>query len=176
MKRLNEENIIVLEKYVSTNLKHLLENTVYSDFETDNFSFLPGHTNLLLTLPDCIRKFEMNDKTRKPNVAAQNSNFNLDSLPLSFLMKELIRSGIDNSSKDARHRKFSSVIQSFATYVYMMCGKACYEILSQNLPLPQANTICKLNQSWMNVSRNVWPNDVSREDVSISFVAFNFLQ
>lgn len=144
LKGLNEEKIISLEKYVAKNLKHLIQNTVYADFEMGDFSFLPGHTTLLLALPDYVKRFEMNNTKN-----CSSSNINLDRFPLSFLMKELIRNGIDNSSKDLtrdlRHRKFSPVIQSFATYVYMLCGKACYEILSQNLPIPQANTICKLN-------------------------------
>lgn len=143
---LNQDKICSLEKYVSNNLRNLLTNSVYTEdlAEDGDFSFLPGHAAILLALPDCVKKFESNNTSKTPNLS-EYINF----LPLSFLMKEMIKTAVENSSKDAKHRKFSSVIQNFSTYIYMMCGKSCYEVLCQNLPLPQANTIRKFNDCFI---------------------------
>lgn len=135
---MNGEKISLLEKYVSKHL-HLLKNTAYErEHEIEDFSFLPGHATMLLALPDLVEEY---DRANKPCTA--NVNSLIDSLPLSFLMKEMIRTATNNSAKDPKHRQFSKIIQNFATYLYMICGKTAYEILSQNLPIPVANTICE---------------------------------
>lgn len=134
LRGLNKDVVTVLEQYVQNKLKTLLANSVYSEMEF--FSFLPGHTTLLLALPAHVEKFENSHPKRDPNVVDLNS--------LTLLMKEMIETARENCSKDVKHHKFSSIIQNFATYIYTICGKSCYEILCHNLPLPQPNTVCKL--------------------------------
>lgn len=136
VKNLDEENLIGIERFVSKNLKHMLIKSVYSDMEM--FQFLPGHKTLLLSLPSYVEKYEQDH--------LRDASNNVDALPISFIMKELVKTAITNSKRDEKHRKFSEAIEQFATYIYMMCGKACYEILSKNLPFPQANTICKFRK------------------------------
>lgn len=57
-------------------------------------------------------------------------------------MKELINSMKLNQNLPPNGRRYSETLQSFATYIYMLSGKAAYEVLCRNLPLPQACTIC----------------------------------
>lgn len=133
---LNAENIVEIEKYVAINLKHALVDSVYSNMK--QFSFLPGHKAILLSLPSYVDKFDQ-------FIRKNNKDCFVDTLPLSYIMKELIKTGIKNHGRDKKHNQFPVEIKHWAAYMYMMCGKACYEILCENLPLPLANTICKLH-------------------------------
>lgn len=136
---INQKTIEEIERYVHEKCKHLLLNSVYDETENqaENFTFLPGHATVILQLPSLLKELE--GRTKKP------SEINLNSKGLSFLMKELIKTAINNSSRDDKHHRFSGVIQNFAAYIFMLSGKSCYEILSQNLPLPQSSTICKFD-------------------------------
>lgn len=106
------------------------------------FSFLPGHRALLLGLPNKIKEF--NAWLLKH--ASQNKTpmqCLLDLPNITFIMKELIKTAINNSEVNPQRRRFSDAIKNFGIYLYMMCGKAAYEIISNNIPLPQPSTICK---------------------------------
>lgn len=137
VKGINPKNIFEMEKYISNNSEHVLANSVYAGME--KFVFLPGHKALLCGLPPYAEKYE-----QETNEVMQNRF--VEALPVSFIMKQMIKTALKNQNKDERHRQFSTEIQHFATFIYTMCGKACYEVLCNNLPLPQANTICKSNK------------------------------
>lgn len=70
-----------------------------------------------------------------------NESIDINSAAFSPIMVELIRSALKNQNKAPNARRFSEVIMNFSIYLYIMAGKACYEIISSNLPLPKANTI-----------------------------------
>lgn len=110
----------MIEEYVSKKLKHLLVGTVYAEMEQsgEKFSFLPGHNAILSSLPACVQQFEYSRSKKHSNLA-----IDVNSFPFSFMMKEFIRTAMENYSRDSKHQKFSSVIQHFATYIYMHCGK-----------------------------------------------------
>lgn len=59
----------------------------------------------------------------------------------SHLLNMLINNAKYNSNKDPKGYRYDECIRYFATYIYIMCGKACYETLSANLPIPKAQTI-----------------------------------
>lgn len=134
VKAIGRETIQDIEKYVSQNLKPSLVNSCYDGIE--EFVFLPAHKTILLSLPDYIEKYENQSK---------NDDSIIETLPVSFIMKQMIKTAFNNRDRDQKHRQFSSEIRHFATYIYTMCGKACYEVLCNNLPLPQANTVCKFD-------------------------------
>lgn len=131
IQNLIDDRIDRVEKFVQQNLQPVLDEAYAKMSE---FRFLPGHRATLLGLPEAIKKFESRTETSAKTI--------INSLPLSFIMKEMIETAISNADKDPKHRRYSETIQYFASYIYMHCGKACYEILSNNLPLPQANTTC----------------------------------
>lgn len=135
LKGVNQNNIVEIEKYVSENLldfKHILSNSVYARMEKFVF-FLPGHKAIICNLPLFVEKYEHD---------TENERF-VETLPISFMMKQMLKTAMRNDKRDQRHHQFSVEIQHFATYIYMICGKGCYEVLCNNLPLPQANTICE---------------------------------
>lgn len=118
---LSPENILLVEK-----------------FQAENFMFLPGHRALLMGLPEKIKEYIVWKKENKP------PTFDiLKSADVSFIMKELVRTALNNRNVEPKRRRYSESIRNFALYLYMMCGKAAYEVLSNNIPLPHPSTVCK---------------------------------
>lgn len=140
---LNPNNIKDLEVYVHENLRHLLRNTTYVKNSAE-FHFPPGHRSLLLNLPDQIQKFQQ-AKSLSP---MQEKEWNLNEF--SFVLKSLIETAQSNLNRNSNQHRYSESIRNFATYIYLMCGKACYETLSANLPIPLAGTIREFNMEARN--------------------------
>lgn len=118
---LNEEFISILEQTLSANYK-----------------FLPGHRALLLGLPKKIEgfiKWRSQHKTAATDI--------LISPNISFIFKELVKTALANCNLEAKQRRYTDAIKNFAMYLYIMCGRQAYEVLSSNLPLPQSNTVCE---------------------------------
>lgn len=136
IENMNDVEINSIETFVQDHLQ-LVNSDPYA--QMDKFRLLPGHRTFLLRLPEAMKRFVSESKLQ-PETSKKRL---IDSLPLSFLMKEMIHNAISNAEKDPNNRRYSETIQYFATYIYMFCGKACYEILSNNLPIPSVNSICE---------------------------------
>lgn len=134
VKQFNTEKIDELESYLS-NLNYQFENTYYSPFKR----FLPGHRSSLLKLDELLSEYELQKK-----ILDDAQNLEINDPHFSFIMKELIKSAKNNGGKDFRQRRFPESLQHFGMFLYMMCGKASYEIICNNIPLPQSSTMCKL--------------------------------
>ena len=134
LKLIKGEEINKIEEHVRKN-RIILKGTSYEN--EDNFEFLPGHRVLLLNLPNEIEKMKNVNKSiqqiEKPT--ANSSHF-------PFMLKALIETAESNSNGHPNGNRFNKNVQDFATYIYMMCGRACYDTLSANLPIPKSNTIC----------------------------------
>lgn len=61
----------------------------------------------------------------------------------SVIMREMIENLKKNQNVPPKGRRYSEILQWSATYVFILSGKAAYEVLCKNLPLPQADTVCK---------------------------------
>lgn len=129
LKLLNCETVDYLEK-------NGLSNTEYAKIYK---TLLPGHRTCLLALPELVQEFIQCSST-----IDKATNDNSKDPRYSYILQQLIKTAEQNANKDPKHRRFSEQIQYFAILLYIMCGKASYEILSNNIPLPQASTICKL--------------------------------
>lgn len=129
---MNVNQIEEMEGYVSRNLQ-LLDNSIYTN--TANFKFLPGHKTLLLTLPKYTEKFSKLLDFFNENFADMSST--------SFIMKELMKVSKQNHQKDSNNHRYLETVRYFAIYLYIMSGRACYEVLCNNFPLPQPSTVCK---------------------------------
>lgn len=131
---MNDKEIIEIQNFVRKNLRSLVEKSPqYSTYSP--FIFLPGHKKLLLIIG---KKAEEYDKAQKKKPDS-NPIYN-DATPI---MKELMRSMEANLNVTPTGRRYSEVCKDYAMYVYMLSGKAAYEVLCNNLPLPQAATVCK---------------------------------
>lgn len=131
LKSISEECIKTIEEHFNDNFDELISDL--ADYRRNRpFKILPGHRALILTLPEMMIKTET--KTMKNNTKSSND--------VSFVLKWLIDTAENNAGKEPKARRFQKDLQLFATYLYLMCGKSCYETLSANLPIPQAQTVC----------------------------------
>lgn len=137
---LNSETITEIEQYFNDNSKYVLKSLECSHSETYNkqevFKFLPGHRKLIPNFP----KYVQSIKATKVSFHQSQPN---NMTEFSYLLKLLIETAEHNSNKVPTQYRYHEMIRHFAIYIYIMAGRACYETLSRNLPLPQASTICK---------------------------------
>lgn len=131
LSQIDLEEIKEIERFINNGNLFILSDTKYVDLNP--FLFSPGHQKLLKKLAQISKNFELskqcgNDKTE-----------------VSFIMKELLDSAEFNMNIPKQQHRYTQAIQWFSTYIYMMSGKAAYEILRSNLPLPTESTIRKLN-------------------------------
>lgn len=134
LKNINENDILNIEEYINEQ-PSILKGTTYENIQ--KFKFKPGHKKFLLELPNLIKKY--NEEQHNKYGTKHCSNF-------AYVFKELIDVAIANSEKEPNGVRYSECIRYFATYIYLHCGKKCYETLCANLPLPKANTIRKLQK------------------------------
>lgn len=133
LSELDIEEISVIENYanqagkMNSKLQCVLKRS-----DSEIFSFLPGHKKVLLVLSQKAKEYKNKSKCKQWDLSNA-----------TFIMRELINSMSENSNTPANGHRYSEAIQWFATYIYMMCGKAAYEVLCNNLPLPKDSTICK---------------------------------
>lgn len=140
---INTETISDIEEYVNENLS-ILSETSYKNVEY--FKFKPGHKAFLLSLPEFIQE----KKNMKPAENIKLSNF-------SHILKTFIETAESNFGRPPNGRRYNETNRYFSIFIYLMCGKACYETLCSNLPIPQANTLREstLNHShFMNIDGN----------------------
>lgn len=129
---LNEESIIEIEQFVDEN-RDVLKGTTYENI-TNEFKFKPGHKIFILRLPDKLKDLEkIGCVNNEPKV-----------FDFSFVLKTFIETAEKNDGKKSKGFRYNDVNRYFSTYIYLLCGRACYETLSANLPIPQASTIRKL--------------------------------
>lgn len=133
LKKITSERITEIEDYFNANIENLSSGLVGSCYENvQPFKVLPGHRALIENLPQHLDEII---STEKP-VSIQYTN------DFTFILKKLIESAEKNSSREAKGCRYDKCLKYFCTYVYLMSGRACYETLSANLPLPKASTIC----------------------------------
>lgn len=156
---LSLKNISVqkVEKHVNEHGHDLIQmlNCCHHDFYKNQtiFKFLPGHCDFMFELSKCVQHYHDHyidssteahpekhpDNTNEPLIFAelvkQKSNF-------SIIFKELIQTAIQNETCDKNNARYSDMVRFFATYVYIIGGRSCYEVLCQNIPLPSRATVC----------------------------------
>lgn len=157
LKYISMDSIEKLEKYIQDNntklfpeiLEKLVEfhdcdDTITIYKEQSNFQFLPGHRSTLSSLPDIIKKKQTKLLNFQSN---ENVTDDCDRMTLEYstIMKELIQSAKTNSNKSKHAYTYSDIIKYFSTYIFLLCGRTCYETLNRNLPIPSTKTICKDN-------------------------------
>lgn len=138
---IDEVSLDALERYVDQNRNLTMANwncthkSIYD--KQKSFRFLPGHRMTLLNWCSEIKSnLESDDRSTKINVNHE---------AFSPLLREIILAALSNHNKSANARRFSEIIMNFSIYLYIHAGKSSYEMISANIPLPKAGTICKFN-------------------------------
>lgn len=137
LSEINESYVAQMENHI--NEKHMEQiqtfNCCYSQYYKGLtvFRFLPGHVALILGIPKYVVSYKNAHRT---STLELNGKY-------SFILEEMIRTAESNLYKDPNHAVYSDAIKYFSTYIFLQCGRSCYEMLRKNLPLPSVETICK---------------------------------
>lgn len=98
------------------------------------FKMLPGHEAVLLALPKYIDEYLA--KKRSETFACKGK--------YSYILGEMIQTAESNLFKDDLPAQYPDSVRFFFTYIFIVCGRFCYEMLRANLPIPSTKTIRKL--------------------------------
>lgn len=147
IRQICEERIEELQNFIEKNKNEILFNEKYNMLDDINtyqtqrkFEFLPGHKNILLDLPKHIQMMQSKNALESAlfqNVACDNED------EYSLILRELIESAKRNQNKSKHAFNYNDTIKYFSTYIFLLCGRTCYETLCKNLPIPSTKTVCK---------------------------------
>lgn len=129
LKSINEESVKDIEAYFDENFNELICGLPDNQYKRP-FRILPGHRAIILSIPSMIT-------TEIKSVKNDSKSSN----DVSFVLKWLIDTSEQNVGRQLTGRRYEKKLQLFATYLYLMCGRSCYETLHANLPIPAADTI-----------------------------------
>lgn len=96
---------------------------------------LPGNKKYIIALGKKAKQYE--------SYLAEKQKSELDLSAATLIMKELLKTATQNANVPPTRHRYSEIIQWFSTYIYLLSGRAAYEFLSCNLPLPSVPTICE---------------------------------
>lgn len=120
-----------IEQYTNDN-RTVLEGTSYENIAT--FKLKPGHKSILFRLADQMKLLDKaDDINKKP----------CDVINFSTILRAFIETAETNMGKDPRGFRYSEINLFFSMFVYLHCGRACFDTLSANLPIPSGQTIRK---------------------------------
>lgn len=126
LESLDEDLIAEIEQQANDD-RSILTSTSYENVAT--FKFKPGHRIFLMNLKKQVNLWNETEK-----VSHDTSSF-------SYILQKFIQTAEGNAGAQPKGHRYDKSIQSFSTYIYLMCGKNCYETLSANLPIPKAITV-----------------------------------
>lgn len=137
MREITDDEISIIERAVGKKYEPVLETSrYYSEWNSSEpFMFLPGHRKLIKELGKEVAKFMAYVDTR------EKADIHFPDAP--SILKEMIKSLKQNKNVSKSHRRYSEALQWFSAYIFILSGKAAYEILCSNLPMPQAPTVCE---------------------------------
>lgn len=126
---LNTDVIRDVEQFANED-RSVLEGTSYENMA--EFKFKPGHKLTILNLASEVKHWI----EKEPTNTQQN-----EMCEFSVVLKAFIDTATSNKDKQPNGFRYNEINQYFSTFIYLFCGKACYETLSANLPIPQTITI-----------------------------------
>lgn len=151
VKQISGERIKELEEFIQKNRSELLHNSTFNENfnmlddmcvyqKQTTFQFLPGHKNILLDLPESIQKMQSQNALQN-TLHCDNSSDNFNEY--SVILCELIKTAEKNRNKSKNAYHYENTIKYFSTYIFLLCGRTCYETLTKNLPIPSTKTVCE---------------------------------
>lgn len=135
LKLINDDKLNALEMEMNTHPQviqsfNCTHSKVYKS--QPKFKILLGHRTLLLHWIQNLSQTENQSSER---------SIDIDHPALSKIMSEILRCFLANHNKPPNNRRFSELVMNYSIYLYILAGKACYEIICENLPLPKVSTI-----------------------------------
>lgn len=146
LKSISAKSVVEIEEHVNLYCRDLIQNLTCSHNECpcegykhrDKFQLLPGHRDLIVAIAKTINEQQLseheNEYERFAKAIDNHSSF-------SVILKELLKTALRNGKRSKNNFEYSEIIQYFASYVFILCGRACYTVLSKNLPLPSISSI-----------------------------------
>lgn len=110
------------------------------------FRFLPAHRLIIFHLPSYATAILEANRTVDVNHSHEHlstSRSIRDGTEYSFFLRKLIESAEKNAGTTKNRFRYDEILQLFSTYIFLSCGRSCYETLSSNLPIPSKHTVCK---------------------------------
>lgn len=161
----SRECLTDIETHISKNLDQiqLLDCCHAEIYKAQNhgFSLIPGHRDLVLAVSEQI-SIHLATQKNQHKTSCNNLNEVIQRhASLSVIMKELVKTSLQNAELSKNNAEYSDNIRFFATYVFILCGRSCYEVLRKNLSLPSVSTVCKysikktIQLNSLNVSNNI---------------------
>lgn len=142
LKFITEDSVNEIEDHINTWSRNTIDalNCCYSEHykRIGEFNLLPGHKNLIISLS------KFNYVANEVIHSVHDSH--MDSQELSCVLTELLNAA--NQAANNSNQKcslYTDTLRWFATYIFLLCGRSCYEVLNHNLPLPSTKTVCKFN-------------------------------
>lgn len=147
----SRESLTDIEAHISKNLDQiqLLDCCHAEIYKTQNneFSLIPGHRDLILAVSAQISVHlatQKNHHNTHDNTSCNTLNQAIQRhASLSVIEKELVRTSLKNAKFSKNNAEYSDNIRFFATYIFILCGRSCYEVLRKNISLPSVSTVCE---------------------------------
>lgn len=129
IQNISEKSIYDIENHLSK--CEIMIDCSHAEYykEQTKFQLLPGHRDLIHGL----------SKIKLVNDPSPIAHF-------SIILQELIKTAQQNINRQNTHPIYGDVIRYFSTYIFLLCGRSCYEVLNSNLPLPSTKTVCECYQ------------------------------
>lgn len=136
---INDGEIRNLEEYIGNN-RSITEKLTCdhsksygaSSGTSNKFQFLPGHRAILL---------DWCQNTLHAPSSVHNNTFTMEDPAFSPLLRAMIGSARSLHGTPPNTHRFPPLLIDFSIYTYIMAGRACYDVLCANLPLPKTGTI-----------------------------------
>lgn len=142
LKSISKECIALIDEHVNLNCRDLVQNLTCchaEDYKNQHtFQLLPGHRQFILEMAKTIGQHYKNEHHSEYEQLTKAIESHSS---LSVLMKELLKTALRNGQHMKNKAQYSDIVRYFATYIFIMCVRACYTVLCKNLPLPSISSI-----------------------------------
>lgn len=151
LKQITNEKINAMEQFIQIQRDKFVRKldgindtaaAVYT--EQEHFVFLPGHRDILLNFPKHITEMQRSMHSRTTFAMSNESlENNEQQVEYSYILTQMINTANKNMYKSMHANQYTEDIKYFSTYIFLLCGRTCYETLYKNLPIPSPKTICE---------------------------------
>lgn len=149
LKHLTNERIDEMEQFIERKRPEIMAKLPDDDdavivYKKQNlFEFLPGHRSIISNIPNIIKDMQSQLKCVTNAVVEKDFENNDEQTKYSVILSELIKTAEMNKNKSKHANQYNDIIRYFSTYIFLLCGRTCYETLYKNLPIPSTKTICE---------------------------------